>query len=44
MVGDVKAGQVTVAAGARMRGQVAFGWDDSKPGASRNGAEDGGTA
>jgi len=26
--GDVKAGSLTVAAGSRMRGQVAFGWDD----------------
>jgi len=28
--GDVKAGSLTVAAGARMRGQVEFGWDDGK--------------
>lgn len=28
MTGDIKAGTVTVAAGARMRGQVEFGWDD----------------
>ena len=27
MVGDVKAGTVTVAPGARMRGMVEFGWD-----------------
>lgn len=26
--GDVKAGSLTVAAGSRMRGQVAFGWDE----------------
>jgi cytoskeletal protein CcmA (bactofilin family) len=26
--GDLKAGQFTVAAGARMRGQVEFGWDE----------------
>ena len=29
ITGDVKAGSLTVAAGARMRGQVDFGWDDS---------------
>ena len=28
--GDLKAGTLTVATGARMRGQVAFGWDDGK--------------
>ena len=28
LVGDVKAGTLTVAAGARMRGQVDFGWED----------------
>jgi cytoskeletal protein CcmA (bactofilin family) len=28
VTGDVKAGSLTVATGARMRGQVAFGWDD----------------
>lgn len=28
IVGDVKAGTVTVAPGARMRGQVEFGWDE----------------
>lgn len=27
--GDVKTGSFTVAAGARMRGQAVFGWDDS---------------
>ena len=26
--GDVKAGSLTVSAGSRMRGQVAFGWDE----------------
>jgi len=30
VVGDVKAGSLTVAAGARMRGQAEFGWEDSK--------------
>ena len=30
LIGDLKAGSLTVAAGARMRGQVEFGWDDGK--------------
>src|SRR5690349_7167275 len=29
VVGDLKAGSLTVAAGARVRGQAEFGWDDS---------------
>jgi cytoskeletal protein CcmA (bactofilin family) len=41
--GDVKAGAVTVASGARMRGNVEFGWEDSKlskaPKGFSNGAE-----
>jgi cytoskeletal protein CcmA (bactofilin family) len=28
VIGDLKAGSLTVAAGARMRGQAEFGWDD----------------
>ncbi|GAB1595596.1 bactofilin family protein [Lysobacter claricitrinus] len=32
MIGDVKAGTVTVAPGARMRGMVEFGWDDAANG------------
>ena len=28
LIGDVKAGTMTVAAGSRMRGQLDFGWDD----------------
>ena len=28
LIGDLKAGSLTVAAGSRMRGQVEFGWDD----------------
>ena len=28
LIGDVKAGTLTVAAGSRMRGQADFGWDD----------------
>ncbi len=30
VVGDLKAGSLTVAAGARVRGQAEFGWDDTK--------------
>ena len=30
VIGDLKAGSLTVAAGARMRGQAEFGWDDDK--------------
>ena len=30
LIGDLKAGSLTVAAGARMRGQAEFGWDDGK--------------
>ncbi|WP_223483528.1 polymer-forming cytoskeletal protein, partial [Stenotrophomonas sp. OVS01A] len=36
MIGDVKAGVVTVAAGARVRGQVEFGWEDSGKAVARN--------
>ena len=32
IVGDVKAGSITVAAGSRMRGHVEFGWDEEKKG------------
>ena len=41
MIGDLKTGSLTVAAGARMRGQAEFGWDDgkgSKAGKHGNGA------
>ncbi|WP_414636618.1 bactofilin family protein [Arenimonas sp.] len=34
VIGDVKAASMTVAAGARMRGQADFGWDDNKSGKS----------
>ncbi|HMD74391.1 MAG TPA: polymer-forming cytoskeletal protein [Steroidobacteraceae bacterium] len=34
IVGDVKAGAITVAAGSRMRGHVEFGWGDEKFAAS----------
>ena len=30
VIGDLKAGSITVAAGARLRGQAEFGWDDGK--------------
>lgn len=30
VLGDLKAGSLTVAAGARVRGQAEFGWDDGK--------------
>ena len=30
LVGDVKAGSLTVAAGSRMRGQADFGWEEKK--------------
>ena len=30
VIGDLKAGSLTVAAGARVRGQATFGWDDGK--------------
>ena len=42
VIGDLKAGSLTVAVGARMRGQAEFGWDDgkgSKAGKHSNGAE-----
>ncbi|KRG70976.1 bactofilin family protein [Pseudoxanthomonas dokdonensis] len=47
LIGDVKAGSLTVAAGSRMRGNADFGWEDSKGGdksassGKRNGAESG---
>ncbi len=47
MIGDLKAGSLTVAAGSRMRGNVEFGWEE-KPatsgksaGGHGNGAENG---
>ena len=44
VIGNLKAGSLTVAAGARMRGQAEFGWDDdkgSKAGKRGNGEERG---
>ena len=42
IVGDVKAGSITVAAGSRMRGHVEFGWEEEKgkirPGLVSNGS------
>jgi cytoskeletal protein CcmA (bactofilin family) len=38
LIGDLKAGSLTVVAGARMRGQAEFGWDDGKgPKAGKHG-------
>ncbi|HKE48761.1 MAG TPA: polymer-forming cytoskeletal protein, partial [Rhodanobacteraceae bacterium] len=42
LIGDLKAGSLTVAAGSRMRGQVEFGWEEKPSSKShRNGAENG---
>jgi len=30
LIGDLKAGSLTVAAGSRMRGKVEFGWKDGE--------------
>ena len=40
VVGDVKAGSLTVAAGSRMRGQVEFGWGDKSVSAVANATVD----
>lgn len=40
MIGDVKAGVVTVAAGSRMRGQVEFGWEDKDSGNAKSSKHD----
>jgi len=42
IIGDLKAGSLTVAAGARMRGQAEFGWEDSGKG-GKNGKGSGGS-
>jgi cytoskeletal protein CcmA (bactofilin family) len=46
LVGDVKSGSLTVAAGSRMRGQADFGWDEPAKGgkAQDNGREPGAAA
>jgi cytoskeletal protein CcmA (bactofilin family) len=44
LIGDLKAGSLTVAAGARMRGHAEFGWDEDKglkAGKRSNGGERG---
>ena len=41
LIGDLKAGSLTVAAGSRMRGQMEFGWDD-KPTAKSAGKPESG--
>ncbi|MEL1264703.1 polymer-forming cytoskeletal protein [Pseudoxanthomonas putridarboris] len=44
LIGDVKAGALTVAAGSRMRGQADFGWDEppgKSGGKGNNGTEPG---
>jgi cytoskeletal protein CcmA (bactofilin family) len=41
LIGDLKAGSLTVAAGSRMRGQVEFGWEEKSTSSKRNGAENG---
>jgi cytoskeletal protein CcmA (bactofilin family) len=41
LIGDLKAGSLTVAAGSRMRGQVEFGWEEKSSSSKRNGAENG---
>jgi len=43
LIGDVKAGSLTVAAGSRMRGQADFGWEGDKA-SSDKGAKDPGPA
>ena len=35
IIGDVKAGSLTVAAGSRMRGQADFGWEEGKSPAAK---------
>jgi cytoskeletal protein CcmA (bactofilin family) len=42
VIGDVKAGSLTVVAGARLRGHAEFGWDDGKgPKSGKHGMERG---
>jgi hypothetical protein len=41
IIGDLKAGSLTVAAGSRMRGQADFGWEEGKTSTtSKSGAKD----
>jgi hypothetical protein len=37
LIGDVKSGSLTVAAGSRMRGQADFGWEDKDKSSKPNG-------
>ena len=41
LIGDVKAGALTVAAGSRMRGQADFGWEDKQAAKAVNGGVNG---
>ena len=41
LIGDVKAGSLTVAAGSRMRGQADFGWEDKQAAKAVNGGVNG---
>jgi len=38
IIGDLKAGSLTVAAGSRMRGQADFGWEESKATSGKSGS------
>ena len=44
LIGDVKAGSLTVAAGSRMRGQADFGWDEPAAKGGKSGTESGAAA
>ncbi len=41
LIGDVKAGSLTVAAGSRMRGQADFGWEGDKASSDKGGKDSG---
>jgi len=44
LTGDLKAGSLTVASGSRMRGNVAFGWDEGTPTHGRSRSESNGVS
>ena len=44
LIGDVKAGSLTVAAGSRMRGQADFGWDEVASKSGKSGGTESGAA
>ena len=44
LIGDVKAGSLTVAAGSRMRGQADFGWDEVASKGGKSGGTESGAA